>query len=125
MARREIAVADCETDPFKINRIPAPFVWGYYDGEIYKEFSTTKEFIEFVKNENKIIYAHNGGKFDWHFIKEYIEPEQKIMVINGRLASFKIGNCEFRDSYNLLPVPLSAYQKTEIDYNILDRKSVV
>lgn len=120
---RQIAVADCETDPFKIGRVPAPFIWGFYDGFIYQEFSETKEFIEFVKKQEIIIYAHNGGKFDWHFIKEYIEPEQKIMVINGRLASFKIENCEFRDSYNLLPVPLAAYQKTKIDYNIFEKEN--
>jgi len=122
MPKRKIAVADCETDPFKINRIPAPFIWGFYDGTIYKEFSTTKEFVAYVSQEKIIIYAHNGGKFDWHFLKEYIPVDQKIMVINGRLASFKIGECEFRDSYNLMPVPLAAYQKTEIDYNIFEKE---
>jgi len=28
--------------------------------------------------------------------------------------------CEFRDSYNLIPAPLSAYKKDEIDYNIME-----
>lgn len=120
MPKRKIAVADCETDPFKINRVPKPFLWGYYDGLDYLEFATTKEFIEHVQELNIIVYAHNGGKFDWHFIKEYIPNDIKIMVINGRLSSFKIGACEFRDSYNLMPVPLAAYQKTEIDYNIFE-----
>jgi hypothetical protein len=122
MVKRNVAVADCETDPFKIGRVPAPFIWGFYDGTIYKEFTETKDFIDYVKDQEIIIYAHNGGKFDWHFVKEFIPPEQKLMVINGRLASFKIGACEFRDSYNLLPVPLAAYQKTTVDYSIFEKE---
>lgn len=43
------------------------------------------------------------------------------MVINGRLAKFVIGTAEFRDSYNLLPMPLAAGgEKLEIDYSILE-----
>lgn len=118
---RQIAVADCETDPFKFGRIPQPFLWGFYDGKDYLEFKTTKDFVEYVKGLDIIIYAHNGGKFDWHFIKEYIEAYQDVMIISGRLASFKIGKAEFRDSYSLIPLPLAAYQKTEIDYGIFEK----
>jgi len=38
------------------------------------------------------------------------------MVINGRLAKFAIGKAEFRDSFNIMPMPLAAVAKTEIDY---------
>lgn len=62
------------------------------------------------------MYAHNGGKFDWHFILDELTPNQPIMVINGRLAKFTIGGAEFRDSFNIMPMPLSAVQKTDIDY---------
>lgn len=117
---RKIAVADCETDPFKWGRIPAPFLWGFYDGETYEEFETTLDFITYIIDKPIVIYAHNGGKFDWHFILDFIDPFTEATIINGRLSKFKIGACEFRDSYNILPTSLAAYQKTEIDYNIFE-----
>lgn len=42
------------------------------------------------------------------------------MVINGRLAKFTLGKAEFRDSYNIMPMPLSAVQKDEIDYALFE-----
>ena len=39
------------------------------------------------------------------------------MVINGRLAKFKIGKAEFRDSWNIMPMSLATVQKDEIDYD--------
>ncbi len=113
---QKIAVVDCETDPFLHGRTPKPFLWGYYDGEKYLQFKDTKKLVEFLTEQEIIVYAHNGGKFDWHFIAEYIPPDSEILIISGRLASFKIGKCTFRDSYNLLPIPLSDYDKTKIDY---------
>lgn len=117
---REIWVADCETDPFLKGRMPKPFLWGVYDGTEYNEFSDTKEFIDFVSDKKVILYAHNGGKFDWHFILDYLEAFSPIQIINGRIAKFKIGLCEFRDSYNILPIPLAAYMKEKIDYAIFE-----
>ena len=117
---RKIAVADCETDPFMPGRIPKPFAWGYYDGEQYQEFRSTLEFVEFLKEQPVICYAHNGGKFDWHFILQELEPYDDIMVISGRIAKCNIGLAECRDSYNILPVPLSAYKKDDIDYAIME-----
>lgn len=118
---RQIAVVDSETDPFKIGRTEIrPFLWGFYDGTNYEEFTDTYELIKFLYEKPLIVYAHNGGKFDWHFIVDYIDPFSDVMIINGRLAKFKIGECEFRDSYNILPTPLSAYQKTKIDYAIFE-----
>lgn len=117
---RPITVADSETDPFKVGRIPRPFLWGWYDGTEYREFEQVGDFVAFVSRTPQICYAHNGGRFDWHFILDYIPELSDIMIINGRLAQFKIGECEFRDSWNILPVPLSAYQKTEIDYALFE-----
>lgn len=119
---RTIAVADCETDPFMPGRIPRPFIWGFYDGEEYKEFHSTEEFIEFAKEQYCIIYAHNGGKFDWHFVLPHFDPYSDIMVINGRIARAYLGNAELRDSYSILPVPLAAYKKDEIDYAIMEKE---
>lgn len=113
--RREIAVYDCETDPFKHGRVPQPFLWGFYDGKDFEYFHNTAEFVEFVRQKNVILYAHNGGKFDIHYLLDYAEP-QTVKIINNRICSIKIGRAEFRDSYAIIPVPLSAYNKTKIDY---------
>ncbi len=141
MARRKASfwVTDCETDPFhnctdqqckkcenpgpnSQGRIPQPFIWGLYCGasDEYYEFPTFRELCEFVRSKKITVYAHNGGKFDYHYGRDEINADEPIMVINGRLAKFKIGECEFRDSVNILPIRLKEFQKTEIDYAKLE-----
>jgi hypothetical protein len=115
---KKFATIDCETNPFEFEAVIKPFIWGYYDETGFSVFYDTAEFVEFIKTQDRIIYAHNGGKFDFHFLLDHIPPQDNVMVINGRIAKIKIGEAELRDSYLLLPVPLSAYQKDEIDYNI-------
>ena len=118
---RIIAVIDCETDPFKIGRIPHPFLWGYYNGSEYHQFDTCKQLANFISERDEIIYAHNGGKFDFHYLLDYLEPYDDIMLIHGRIAQCRIGMAELRDSYCILPVALSAYKKDEIDYSIFEK----
>ena len=120
---RCIWASDSETDPFLYLRVPEPFIWGAYniDTGDYVEFDDTKSFVEWASASKRIVYAHNGGKFDWHFIAPYIPHFSRIKVISGRLAKFKIGEAEFRDSFNILPLPLSAYKKVEFDYRKLER----
>ncbi|MGH9626020.1 MAG: hypothetical protein ACRD4G_17010, partial [Bryobacteraceae bacterium] len=113
---------DCETDPFKVGRIPVPFIWGIYrhDTEDYWEFSTPQEVVEFLAPQKVIVYAHNGGKFDYHYLRDDINSDDPMMVIAGRLARFKIGECEFRDSWNVLNEPLRVFQKEDFDYTKLE-----
>lgn len=117
---RKIAVIDSETDPFKKNRVPKPFIWGFYDGLNYREFSEVSELVEFLRPQRLIVYAHNGGKFDYHFMLDYLSEFDDIMIINGRISKFKIGLCEFRDSMNILPVGLKQFEKMEFDYSLLE-----
>jgi DNA polymerase elongation subunit (family B) len=120
----EIWAADCETDPFDGETLVQPFIWGLYNGADYLYFDTTEEFIDFIRNlDNAIIYAHNGGRFDWLFLKEYLNIYEPIMVIAGRLSKAYIGGTELRDSYNIFNMPLSAYQKDEIDYMLMHKKN--
>ena len=127
------ATVDAETDPFSKRRaedgiLPYPFVWGFYDAGVmdgdrhFYHFTSTDEFVDFIRDKEFIIYAHNGGKFDYHYLRDYIEPYDPITVINGRLARFHIGIAEFRDSWNILPVPLAAYEKQEQDFSIHERE---
>lgn len=130
--KRPIAVIDCETDPFsKTNAengyIPQPFIWGFYDAGFldadrpFRYFEETPALVEFLRAKEFIIYAHNGGKFDYQYLKNYVEPFDTVSFINGRLARFTIGICEFRDSMNIFPTGLAAYKKQEFDYSILER----
>lgn len=122
--RREIAAADCETDPFEYGATIEPFIWGiFYEDGTQEVFHDTDDFINSVRDKDIIVYAHNGGKFDWHFIAKYINDFSQVMIINGRLAKFKIGQCEFRDSYSLFPLPLSAYKKDDFDYSKLTKEN--
>lgn len=118
---RPIAVIDSETDPFKHDRIPQPFIWGFYEGERFRTFPDADKMLRFLSDKNYVIYAHNGGKFDYHYMLDFLEPYSDILVINGRLAKFVIGQCEFRDSYNILPVPLRDYKKDDFDYNKMEK----
>lgn len=124
---REILAVDCETDPFKHGRVPEPFVWGAYNGREYWQFETTEELALFLSGRDCIAYAHNGGKFDWHYVLDYLNTCEPITVINGRIARAKLGACELRDSLNLIPVPLKKLQsskgeKLDIEYWKLEKE---
>lgn len=122
MARhRKIATLDCETDPFKRGRIPAPFIWGFYDGENFLHSESLDEIIAHIATQNIIVYAHNGGKFDFHYMFAHLEAYSDVMIINGRIAKFTIGNAEFRDSYNILPTALRTFKKDAFDYSLLEK----
>lgn len=100
-----------------------PFIWGLYggpNGDDYYEFQTAIELVNFLESKKHVVYAHNGGKFDYHYLRDYINTGESISIIAGRLAKFRIGECEFRDSMNILPVPLSHFKKDEIDYSIFE-----
>lgn len=127
--KRPIATIDAETDPFSKKRalndiIPEPFVWGFYDGGFMDEskpfyyFETSAELASFIADKEFIIYAHNGGKFDFHYLKDFCDPFNPITAISGRIARMQIGIAELRDSWNILPVPLALYQKQDQDYSI-------
>lgn len=121
-SRVEIWAADCETDPFKPGRIPQPFIWGAYDirtGQ-YETFGSAELFVAFFRERRATVYFHNGGKFDSYYLRAYFESDQDLLIINGRIAKFRIGRTEFRDSYNLIPVPLATYSKEKIDYDIFE-----
>lgn len=117
---RKIAACDAETDPFLKQRVPKPFLWGFYDGKQFLTFKTTKEFVAHIKNLNIILYAHNGGKFDFIFLLEFI-GRTRLQMINGRIVSMMLGECELRDSYSIMPVPLRELgAKKEIEMSKLE-----
>ena len=125
--KRKIATTDCETDPFKYLRTPKPFVWGYYDGDSYVYFwgsNCVEQFIEFLETEpaGTIVYAHNGGKFDFFYLLEYLDKD--LMIINGRIARATLfdGRIEIRDSFLILPMALKTHGKIDIDYALMEEE---
>lgn len=125
-----IAVMDLETDQFgaDVDRIE-PFVGEIFFGDerdpivIWDDdpLDFKLKFYDAIANldERWIIYAHNGGRFDWMFFLEQLRG--RVSFKGGGLMSAKIGNCEIRDSYHILPVPLSSINKDQFDYSLLDR----
>lgn len=122
--RRKIFAIDCETDPFKADRLPVPFLWDAYDGESHFTFEHVSDLKHFLEKQNCVAYAHNGGRFDFLMpgFCDGFENLDKIKLINGRLAQFAIGECEYRDSMLIYPESLSSFQKMEIDYTKLEKK---
>ena len=125
MAKRKaprIIAVDCETDPFLHGRIPSPFLWGAYDGlrDEYWIFHNTADFVAWLKEQDCIAYAHNGGKFDFMFLLPFLEDTTKTRIIGGRFAEMKFGKATLRDSYSIVPVPLREIQKDDIDYRLME-----
>lgn len=121
--KRAFWTLDAETDPFKYQRVPKPFIWGLYTGAGFHHFSKTEDMIDCIKDQDVIVYAHNGGKFDFHLILDHINLNEEIKNIDGRMVSARIGTCEVRDSYSLFPAPLRDFGfKKEIDIGKLEAK---
>lgn len=132
---------DIETDPFARDKVPVPFIIGLYDGLSFWTFKTDKHstciekmraFLEDETIDPGIVYMHNGGRFDFFYLLDFFEG--RTTIINSRIVSalmplgegprrFDRGNrFEFRDSYAIMPFPLSAYQKDKIDISWLSRE---
>lgn len=141
---KRLAIFDSETDPFEIDpespegkpqaRVVRPFTCGFYDGEEYADFwgdDCIEQFFAYLaerKDEEFLIYIHNGGNFDFYVpqpngkcMLHYLDEGSRPFIMNGRLVKLSLQDQEFRDSYSLIPVALSEYQKTEIDYDKFKR----
>lgn len=118
---KRVAVFDTETDPFLAGREPLPFVVGFYDGASFSHWwgsSCIEFFGDYLATlkEPLLIYAHNGGKFDFFFLLAMGLVEGPIKIIGGRLVEARIGIHTLRDSVAIIPVALGSYKKDEIDY---------
>lgn len=126
-AKNPDGVLDFETDPFKHGRTPRPFaaciLFPAVDPVLFwHRTDCAAEVADYIREMPKCtLWAHNGGKFDFHFLLEYAEPGL-IEYRNGRVVKFKIGRVTLRDSYPLIPVPLAAYKKTKINYRKFERR---
>lgn len=123
--KKIIAVVDTETDPFASGVIVKPFCLGFDTGDHYVDFwgdDCIDQFFAYLatltaEGYDFIIYAHNGGKFDFFFFLKYLDKDQAPLIMGGRLVKIKFAGQEFRDSFAIIPQALSAYKKDEIDYD--------
>jgi len=120
-----VGVLDFETDPFVYGRVPYPFAACILTDAgrlIFWEPKVIKSIVQFLKTmPPHTLFAHNGGKFDFHFLIECANP-QKILIRNGRIVQMKIGNVTLKDSYPLIPFALEKYKKTKINYEIFEKE---
>jgi hypothetical protein len=127
--KKIIAVVDSETDPFDKGMVPAPFTIGFDTGDRYVDFwgdDCVDQFFAYLATQTAeglkfIIYAHNGGKFDFFFFLKYLDPGQTPLIMGGRLVKIMFQGQEFRDSFAIIPQALSSYKKDEIDYDRFKR----
>ncbi len=123
---RKIATIDIETDPFKYGRMPMPFACGFFDGQKYLQTWGDDCIAKMLKilsdiKEPHIIYAHNGGKFDYYYMSH--EIKEPLNYINGRLVKATLFKHEIRDSFKILPFKLSEYKKDDMDYELMEKEN--
>jgi len=120
---RDYSTLDLETDPFKKGRIPRAFAACFFDGKIstlWWHIDCCKMLIELIIKEGLkrdgelLVYAHNGGKFDFHYVLEFIlmffqYDELEILCIGSRIVSIKTPAFELRDSFSIIPKPLKSF----------------
>lgn len=127
-----IAVLDMETDPFdasKPNDPIRPFVACLMGDQFETQVIWDDDFEQLVARllsaieqlpPDTTIYAHNGGKFDYLF---FVHKLQGRISFKGRgIMSARIGECELRDSFHIIPEKLASYKKDDFDYEKM-RKS--
>lgn len=120
--QRPVGILDFETDPFINGRYPQPFAGCVYFGPDdysvrWSDDDCASQIVDVIEGYGEcILYAHNGGKFDFHFLMPYAALGD-IKIIGGRIAEMRIGEAILRDSLLLIPFGLGKYQKTVIDYS--------
>lgn len=107
-------------------------VGGIYDGRDFKTYQTLSDLVKGLSSyENKTVFAHFGGIFDFLFllnqwgIEKLLDPSTELVLRGSSIFSFKIGSLRFVDSSGLLPFSLEKasksfgveHQKLEIDHS--------
>jgi hypothetical protein len=123
----KLASFDIETDPFNYGDFPEPFACDFYDGCCHWTYwgsdCVERCWKERMATFKGIIFSHNGGKFDFHYLLRYLpKNDLSVFIIKNRLVTLKTGGVEFRDSYALIPVALREYAKEEIEIDKLSKK---
>ncbi|MDE2019912.1 MAG: hypothetical protein KGJ13_06240, partial [Patescibacteria group bacterium] len=65
---------------------------------------------------------HNGGKFDFMFLLEFVTVATNVQMINGRIVSMALGEAQLIDSFAGVPQALGSIKKDEIEYWKMDKE---
>jgi len=137
-SQKPIYTMDIETDPFKYGRVPKPFVIGCYDGHTFHNEwgeNCIEKMYEYVRRLTPgIIYMHNGGRFDFFYLIDWMVPfddnfvdAANMLIINSRIVKAEVrciaGKHELRDSFAIMPFALAKYKKDEIDYTKMEAEN--
>lgn len=128
-SRTPHATIDIETDPFRRLRDPVPFASAMHDGKHTVLFWGPACIIDLVNacvksGKKRIYYAHNGGKFDLHFLLPSLvhmfgHDNLKLLCIGTRLVQIIVKDvCEFRDSFAIIPKALKSIGGKKLDIDI-------
>lgn len=122
--KTQLAVIDTETDPFQHQRVPRAFAMEFYslDERIQIWGDDCAERMSSYLHDRRqpyMIYAHNGGKFDFHYYSPWLDNPLKI--IKSRIVSCRMHHHTLRDSYAIIPRPLRDYEKDTFDYAKMER----
>ena len=122
---KPIYTFDIETDPFLYGRIPQPFTCGLFDGDgFHYEWGADcmEKMREYVTTlPPGIVYAHNGGRFDFYYMLNWFDG--KAMIINSRIVRTYGQGHEWRDSFAIYPEALKTFKKDDIDIALLEKKT--
>jgi DNA polymerase elongation subunit (family B) len=125
-ANYRIGIIDMETDPFDnimMGKVEPFHCTVYYEDEEYRQFwnddaeELFKDLRAYLELQPKsILYAHNGGKFDYKFLVSLLDGA--MIFNNGRIYQCHLRGLphELRDSWPLLPASLTSLHKETFDY---------
>ena len=133
-----VAKSEGEIDNEHSFALPYSFQFGFISKEgkkIFYLFRKPEEFVHFLKkmnqNTNKIVcfFIHNAG-YEFEHIKHYLREivpiesyDQKDFFFNNskrKVLYFRVGNLEFRDSYQLEQVSLRKVGENLSEEGVLD-----
>jgi len=118
VSRKNHAVFDIES-----NQWTEFEMGGFYDGKKYIQCDSLEDLFDAIiteKNRSRIIFAHNGGRFDFLFLMEYLRRvrniEARIVPQGPRITALKIRHGKewitLQDSYTLLAYSLDVLCET-------------
>jgi len=131
---KKFSVCDIESAAGWVNFL----LIGLYDGKTHKDFKSIAKFFDHLisQGENRTIYAHFGGKYDFMFLLEYLFSHNKYLVTSmvprgSGILCFDVVcprtnvKITFRDSSAMLPHSLRSlcenfnviHQKLDVDYD--------
>lgn len=121
-----LAVLDLETDPFLHGRVPQAFAAGFMTETGYVDFwgdDAAQQLIAHVEGlrDRYLIYAHNGGHFDFFYL--FAGIQNPVTIIGGRIVKARFLDRHWlQDSFSIMPVKLAKFGgKIDIDYQKFER----